>query len=260
MFLKLWPFTHLVKKLSPYPPFRQIFAPLVRKEVLQVTFLPVGEEVPFPENLAVPRAALERLIRESSHRFLYKHCICRVQEGCREYPHDLGCIFLGDAAAELHPSLGRLAGVEECLERVERAAKLGLVGMIGHLWMDATALGVLRKFDRFLAVCFCCDCCCMVRTDLRRASPEFKDSVQRLQAVRVEVKGNCAGCGTCVDGCFIGAVSLRDGRAYIDQDACKGCGMCAERCPREAIQVTVADEDDLWKELLERVRAALPPS
>ncbi|MFW6113506.1 MAG: DUF362 domain-containing protein [Actinomycetota bacterium] len=257
LFLSLWPFTHLVKRLSPYPPFRQLSAPLVKEDIFQVTFLPVAEEVPASVDTALPRQVLARLIRESSHRFIYNECICRAQEGCSLYPRDLGCLFMGEGAAHLDLSLGHPAGIDECLEHLDRASEAGLVGMIGHLWMDAAALGVLRRFDRFLVVCFCCDCCCLVRTDLRNASPEFKRTVKKLEGVTVRITDACKGCGTCAETCFVRAISLRRGRAVIDPGLCKGCGRCAMVCPQQAIEVDFDDSSDLWQELLERVKPAL---
>jgi len=257
LFLSLWPFTHLVKRLSPYPPFRQLFAPLVKEDVFQVTFVPVSEDVPTPQSTVIARQALAELIRASSHRFIYNGCICRKQEGCVNYPRDLGCLFLGEAASRLHPSLGHRAGIEECLEHVEKAAEAGLTGMIGRIWFDAATLGLIRDFQRFLVVCFCCDCCCMVRTDLRSAGPEFKDAIRRLEAVTVTVTDKCKGCGTCAKTCFVGAATLEGGRSHIDPQKCKACGRCAMACPQEAILVEFDEGDALFKELLSRVRPAI---
>ena len=254
-FLSLWPFTHLVKKLSPYPPFRQLFAPLVDERVFQVTFLPVAEDIPPPESTVLPRQALAELIRASSHRFIHNGCICRNREGCQRYPRDLGCIFLGEAAAHLHPSLGHRASVEECLNHLEKAARAGLPAMVGRIWFDATSLGVLRNFRRFLVVCFCCDCCCLVRTGIRGAAPEFKSAIRKLESVRVRVGENCAGCGTCAEACFVGAVELRGGRAFIDAWKCKGCGRCSLLCPNQAIEVEFDSHGEVFRELLSRVGA-----
>ncbi len=255
-FLSLWPFTHLVKKLSPRPPFRRLFAPLVDERVLQVTFIPVAEEIPPPEGTVLPRQALAELIRASSHRFIHNGCICRNREGCRNYPRDIGCIFLGEAAAHLHPSLGHRASVEECLNHVERASRVGLTGMIGRIWFDAASLGVLHRFHRFLVVCFCCDCCCLVRTDMRDTAPEFKSAIRRLESVRVRVGDRCKGCGTCVSSCFVGAVELRGRRAHIEPERCKGCGRCSLLCPNRAVEVEFDARDALFRELLSRVGAA----
>lgn len=258
-FLSLWPFTHLVKRLSPYPPFRQLFAPLVREEIFQVSFIPVCEDIPTPQNTALPRQAIAELIKASSHRFIHDGCICRNQEGCVNYPRDIGCIFLGEAAARLHPSLGHRAGVEECLEHLEKASETGLTGMIGRIWFDATTLGLLRDFRNFLVVCFCCDCCCLVRSDMREAGKGFKDTIHKLESVRVVVGEGCAGCGTCESTCFVGAARVVEGRSTIDPEACKGCGRCALVCPRQAIKVEFDSGDALFQELLARVSPVIKP-
>ncbi|MDD3719018.1 MAG: 4Fe-4S binding protein [Actinomycetota bacterium] len=257
MFLSLWPFTHAVKKLSAHAPFKQLFAPLVRDGIFDVTFIPVYEDIPGSESTALPRQVIAELIRASSHRFIHNGCICRNQEGCVNYPRDLGCIFLGEAASRLHPSLGHRASVEECLEHLERASETGLTGMIGRIWFDATTMGVLRDFRNFLVVCFCCDCCCLVRADIKEAGPGFKQAIKKLDGVRISVGDDCAGCGTCVETCFVGAVSIRDGRSHIDPGQCKGCGRCAAACPNGAIRVEFDSSGALFRELLSRVRPAI---
>lgn len=44
----------------------------------------------------------------------------------------------------------------------------------------------------------------------------------------------CIGCGACVDGCPVEAISLDD-KAKVDPDACSSCGACVDTCPVEAI-------------------------
>jgi ferredoxin len=257
MFLSLWPFTHMVKKLSAHTPFKQLFAPMVRDGIFDVTFIPVFEDIPASESTALPRQVIAELIRASSHRFIHNGCICRNQEGCVNYPRDLGCIFLGEAASHLHPSLGHRASVEECLEHLDRASETGLTGMIGHIWFDATTMGVLHDFRNFLVLCFCCDCCCLVRADIKEAGPGFKQAIKKLEGVHVSIGDACVGCGTCVETCFIGAVSLAGGKSCIDPELCKGCGRCAAACPNQAIRVEFDSEDALFRELLTRVRPAI---
>ncbi|MEJ5185925.1 MAG: 4Fe-4S binding protein [Candidatus Geothermincolales bacterium] len=257
LFLRLWPLTHVLKRWSSNPLIGKAFSPFLGERIFQATFVPVAEEVPIVGSSPLPLEALRRLVITSSHRFIYHNCICRTQESCQRYPRDFGCIYLGDAAAHLHPSLGRLATVEECLEHVERGADLGLVGMVGRLWTDAVALGVLRQFPRFLVICFCCDCCCLVRTDMKGAGPELKAAIKRISSLSVEVGESCVGCGTCAETCFVGAISIREGRAHVDDDACKGCGRCVQVCPQGSLRIKLDEEDRLWRELLERVGPAL---
>ena len=46
----------------------------------------------------------------------------------------------------------------------------------------------------------------------------------------------CVGCQTCIRNCPVGAISLKDGKAFIDQSLCIKCGACVEICPIKAIQ------------------------
>ncbi len=54
----------------------------------------------------------------------------------------------------------------------------------------------------------------------------------------------CTGCGTCVDGCPQGAISLDGGVAVWSAERCNGCGVCVDACPQRAILLveTVAPE------------------
>ena len=46
----------------------------------------------------------------------------------------------------------------------------------------------------------------------------------------------CTGCGTCVEECPVGAMSMQDGMAAIDDDECIRCGKCHDVCPEEAVR------------------------
>jgi ferredoxin len=252
-FLKLWYFTHPLKKLSSYTPVKQIIAPLISDRMTSATYLPLHQDIALPESTVAPYRLLEEMLRKSAVRFRFNHCICRNQEGCTNYPHELGCIFIGEAAADIDQALGRRISVEEALEQVQEAARLGLPGMIGHLWMDALSLGVFRKFDNFLVICFCCDCCCLLRTDMKVASQGFHDILKRLDGITITVSDECIGCGTCAEQCFVQAIRVEGGKALHDEEKCKACGRCAVVCPREAVGFTFDDADKMLLDLYRRV-------
>lgn len=46
----------------------------------------------------------------------------------------------------------------------------------------------------------------------------------------------CTGCGTCVDECPAGAITLIDDNAHMDDDKCIRCGKCHDVCPEEAVR------------------------
>jgi [FeFe] hydrogenase (group B1/B3) len=53
----------------------------------------------------------------------------------------------------------------------------------------------------------------------------------------VEVTNKCRGCFAhpCVSVCPVKAISMVDGKSYIDQDKCIKCGRCTDICPYHAI-------------------------
>jgi len=45
----------------------------------------------------------------------------------------------------------------------------------------------------------------------------------------------CVSCGSCAEGCPVGAISQGDSQYNIDADTCVSCGACEATCPMGAI-------------------------
>jgi len=196
------------------------------------------------EEMILPSQIIEHFIEQASDIWIMNKCICRDAEECKDYPIDLGCIFLGKAVLQISPKLGRLATKEEALAHLERAHEAGLVNLIGRNRIDNVWLGA-GPHGKLLTICHCCPCCCLWRV-LPELHPEIGSNVTKMPGVTVKVTDRCVGCGACtraVHGhpvCFVDAIRLVEERAIIG-DACRGCGRCVEICPQHAIELHVED-------------------
>jgi Pyruvate/2-oxoacid:ferredoxin oxidoreductase delta subunit len=250
----LW-LVHLLKRIYPT---RYLVARATRGPVLgpvlsrwlfdgdQMVYLPrnqvlqVHHPIDLPENVVLPSQVVDHFIEEAGYHWLMDACLCRQAEGCEDYPIDLGCLFLGEAARDINPRLGRRVTREEALEHVRRCREAGLVHLIGRNKLDTMWLGV-GPGDRLLTVCHCCPCCCLYGV-LPHLAEHLQGKITRMPGVRVAVnEEECVGCGACArEVCFVDAVHMTDGRATIGE-GCVGCGRCVDACPTGAIEMTVED-------------------
>jgi len=191
-----------------------------------------------PEQVVLPSRVVEHFIESTDYIWIMDKCICRDASSCADYPVDVGCVFLGKAAMDINPRLGRRASREEALEHVRKARRAGLVHMIGRNKLDSTWLNVWPS-DKLMTICNCCPCCC-IWVMLPYMDPNIARKIHKMPGVQVRVAGECAGCGTCEEVCFVGAVRVVEGRATISGE-CRGCGRCAQACPEGAIEVEIED-------------------
>lgn len=199
--------------------------------------IPVGESIELPGEMVLPSQVVDYFIGQASTLWIMDRCLCRDGNQCQDYPIDLGCLFLGEAASGINPRLGRPVTREEALQHVRRCREVGLVHLIGRNKLDTVWLGV-GPGDRLLTICNCCPCCCLWGM-LPHLSPQIGERVTRMPGVVVAVTERCTGCGLCAqEVCFAGAIELVDGRAVIGP-GCRGCGRCVEVCPQGAIELNV---------------------
>jgi ferredoxin len=248
-------FVHLLKKVFPnrFAAARATKVPIIG-EILDrwlfegddlmvlpkdqaIETIEINRSLDRPGETVLPSEVVEHFIEQASVHWVMDVCICRDANRCEDYPIDLGCLFLGEAALGINPQLGRRVTKEEALAHVRRCREAGLVHLVGRNKLDTVWLGV-GPGDRLLTVCNCCPCCCLWRV-LPHVAPRISAKVTRMPGVTVTVNGRCVGCGVCTeDVCFVDAIHLVDGRAAIS-DECRGCGRCVDVCPQEAIEIKI---------------------
>ncbi len=238
--------------LGKQPGLEWLLKPVFSARIHQATMIPVNEVISQGNQIVLPYSLLHQLVEQASSRFIMTECVCRQHESCKGYPVDLGCLFLGDGAAKIHPSLGRICDVDEAVEHIQRGLDRGLYPLIAHTMVDALTLGI--PYKRMLTVCFCCECCCVVHRSLRQGPSSLLEVVQRLPGLIVEVDEGCVECGDCIGKCPANAISFNHKGAEISED-CKGCGICVSACPYRAIKIEIEGEEDIYKGFMQQVRS-----
>lgn len=208
---------------------------LPRDKVIQI-----NKHVNQPEEMVLPSHIVEHFIQKANYHWIMNRCICRDASGCKDYPIELGCLFLGEAAMNINPDLGRCVTKKEAQQHAQRCRDAGLVHLIGRNKIDTIWLGI-SPGNKLLTICNCCPCCCLWRA-LPHIAPQIGHKISKMPGVRVTVTDNCTGCGTCTNGiCFVNAIHIIDGHA-VKTEACRGCGRCITVCPHEAIELSIQDD------------------
>jgi len=223
-----------------------------KDEIESNWMIPVSEPIVRGESVALPSDVLIPILEKASFIFKINHCPCRDGYGCQSYPHEIGCLIMGPGARGIRPEFGKQVSVEDAVNHVQKAVKTGLVPLIVHSTTDSDMFGI--DYDRMLAVCLCCDCCCDIRKGLRLGPRVFWENVHRLPGLTVSVGEACTLCGDCLEVCFRkDIIKLGRERAEIS-DLCVGCGKCALVCPVEAISFTIEGRERTTERLLAAIK------
>jgi ferredoxin len=236
----------LLSRLTRIPGIGRLFE-FALFEGDNVIYLPKDKTIRVNKSLAdtgdmvVPSQVLEHFIQESNYHFIMDFCICRDSSHCKDFPINLGCLFLGEAVLGINPKFGRLVSADEALDHVKRCSKAGLVNLIGRNKLDTVWLNT-GPGKKLLTICNCCPCCCLWKM-LPDINPKIGSKITKMPGVFVSINDQCVGCGTCTQNvCFVDAISLKKDHAAISND-CRGCGRCVDVCPQKAIEIRVENKD-----------------
>ena len=215
-----------------------------------VVELTINQPIDADSSMPLPGEVVHRFIDEAGFHWAMDFCICREANKCEDYPRDLGCLFMGEAARRIDPKLGHAVTREEAHEHIRRADAAGLIHVIGRNKLDAVWLDVAPG-EKLLTVCNCCPCCCLWKM-LPSLNGDIGARVTKMQGVEVTVGEGCVGCGVCQEICFVNAIKVEDGKACIT-DQCRGCGRCVEACPNKVIRITIPTVEEI-ENTVKRIR------
>ena len=195
------------------------------------------------QKVVVPLELIKESLKSVSYIAGMNGCLCRQANDCEDYPHDVGCLFLGEAAkVVVKHNLGRQLTYEEACARVDEAASYGLMGQAVWIEVEQMLWGVRNDLmDHFLEICFCCPCCCIAMRLARNATSKERHRFHPAGWTAVPDRTKCVGCKKCVsghNGCPVEAISFgEDGKVGINQELCVGCGICKSRCDLDVIRI-----------------------
>jgi ferredoxin len=228
-------------------------------DVEAAQIIPMNLSIGDYETEVIPLKLMDYFIEKAGTIVLIQ-CPCRVTAGCKNHNIDLGCVWMGNGAANLDlnnlpgGSKGRIATKEEAKEHVRAALKDGLVPGLGKLRGDAVAYNVLDYEDEFMNFCFCCSCCC-VMAGMKYGNSDYKKYIKRMKGVTVTTDPEkCTGCGECFKVCIYDGLKLVKGKSMHTEN-CIGCGHCETVCPNGAISITFDENmniDEVMDEIIQR--------
>jgi len=187
--------------------------------------IPVEEAIPFELEI-FPHERASQLL-ENAKSWGVRDCICRVQQrllgrGC-DYPVENCITFAPVENAFDHSSVTRAIGKEEALQILAEAQQAGLIHSTGNY------------VEPHYYICNCCTCCC----GILRGVAEFgvPTAVAKADFKTVVDAEACTGCGTCLDRCQFGALTVEEGTCVVEDVRCVGCGLCVTQCPTDALHL-----------------------
>ena len=166
----------------------------------------------------LPTDVMKEVIKKCDDIAIMDSCLCRTSNDCEDYPHDIGCIFLGPTSRKIPRTLCHTASVEEALDHVDKADAAGLSHLIGRNKIDSVWMNV-RPHEGLLTICHCCPCCC-----LWKVTPNLHDDISQkisiMEGVNVSINQDaCRQCLKCFrESCMFNAISYENKKVNLGKN------------------------------------------
>ena len=132
----------------------------------------------------LPTDVIKEVIKRCDDIVIMNSCLCRSSNNCKDYPQDIGCIFLGPTTRKICPCC--------CLWKV-------------YPNLDSDISGKLEKLDGVEVT---------LHEDKCRLCKKCLDEVCMFQAIslkddKISIDYDiCKGCGLCTNVCKFGAITI----------------------------------------------------
>lgn len=242
LYVKLFGLISKGSKLMQYPIVGSLYKRLLffdppEKKYTHGTVLNLNVDISdSQEQCVLPVDLIKDILKKTKLIASTKSCICRESAKCTKYPSDLSCLFFGSLAeAVIKNGIAYEISYEKALDRVEQAAKYGLVGQ--GLWVEVEQyLWGAHDMDSFLQICFCSPDTCLAMKSVRYGPRDVKERFTS-SGWQATVNDNCKKCGACIPVCPQRAIAMGREKIEINEDYCFGCGVCKTKCNNGAIKI-----------------------
>ncbi len=202
--------------------YEKAFAATMAVEPHYHRIIPVGETIQNSMEIHPYESVINLVDNAKSWGVL--ECVCRKQKALTgkpcKHPVDL-CMSLStrENAYANNPVVHALTR-EQALATLKRATEAGLVHSVSNNQQGTTY------------ICNCCTCGCGILRGM--ATLGYANVIARSAFVNTVDETLCTACGTCLEYCQFGALSI-DGYAHVETHKCVGCGVCVPACPSAAL-------------------------
>ncbi len=199
--------------------------------VPQMRVIPVEKSITSEHKIAT-YDEIRDIIEKTEKRIGIADCICRIAkdtlgEPCKATDNRQLCLGFRDFhdTYTLH-GWAKTITKDEALAILDQSEKDGLILQPSN-----------EQEPQF--ICACCACCCGI-LEMMSIMPRPADFAASnfYAALKTE---SCNGCGKCVKRCNMGAINIKDKKAFLNTGKCIGCGLCVTTCKPGAIHLCKKD-------------------